>query len=139
MKKANFFLRVDLISNFMFALLWVFFPKELLKYNFELKTYDDLHMHLSRVLGLACLSSGMLSHYALKKDCATTKAKILSIKMIGYILLLLTMMLDNMSSKIMGDKHVVFGMFGIILLIINCYLGIKSLKKYIRKKQIKNN
>ena len=133
MKKANFFLRVDLTANFLFALLWFFYPNQLLKYNFESKTYDDIHLHFARVLAIMSLSSGMISYYALTKNCPATKAKILSIKMLAYILLLLTMMVDNLTSNLMSDKHISFGMFGVVLLIINCYLGIRSLKKYVRQ------
>ena len=134
MKKANFFIRVDLTANFLFALLWFFYPKELLKFNFESKSYDDIHIHFSKVLAIMSLTSGMISHYALNKNCPATKAKILSIKLLAYILLLFTMIVDNLSSNLMSDKHVAFGMFGIVLLIMNCYLGLRSLKKYIRIK-----
>ena len=50
------------------------------------------------------------------------------------VLLLFTMIVDNLSSNLMSDKHVAFGMFGVVLLIMNCYLGLRSLKKYIRIK-----
>ena len=133
MKRANFFLNVDMVGNFIFFIAWFFYPKILLSYNFELKKYDDLHLHFARILGITLFANGVLSYYALKKNCPVTKSKILSIKLMGYIAVLFTMVIDNLSSGVMGDKHMSFGIFGLTLLIINAYLGLRSLKKYIRK------
>jgi hypothetical protein len=133
MKSTDFFLKIDMIGSFLFALLWAFYPKQLLEYNFDLKTYDDIHLHFSRVLGVSLLCNGLITKYAINKNCPVAKSKIISIKLIGYVLLLLTMIIDNVQSKIMSDKHISFGILGVLFLIINQYLALRSLKKYIRK------
>lgn len=134
MKSTDFFLKIDMIGSFLFALLWAFYPKELLEYNFEPTKYDDIHLHFARVLGISLLCNGLITKYAISKNCPVTKSKIISIKLVGYVLLLLTMIIDNVQSKIMSDKHISFGIIGVLFLIINQYLALRSLKRYIRKK-----
>ena len=134
MKSTDFFLKIDMIGSFLFALLWAFYPKELLEYNFESTKYDDIHLHFARVLGISLLCNGLITKYAISKNCPITKSKIISIKLVGYVLLLLTMIIDNVQSKIMSDKHISFGIIGVLFLIVNQYLALRSLKKYIRKK-----
>ena len=137
MRKTDFFINVDMVASFLFFALWFFHPETLLSYNFELKKYDDIHIHFAKVLGIALFANGLLSNYILHKNCIKTKAKILSIKLIGYIALLILMVIDNMNSKLIMDKHLSFGIFGLTLLILNAYLGLRSLKKYMQKN--KNN
>lgn len=130
MKKTDFFIHVDMIASFLFFGLWFFQPETLLSYNFELEKYDDIHLHFAKVLGIALFANGLLSNYILHKSCIKSKAKLLSIKLVGYLALLILMIFDNMNSKIMADKHVSFGIFGLSLLTLNAYLGLRSLKKY---------
>ena len=133
MSKTNFFLNVDMTASFLFALLWFFMPTKLLEYNFELKRYDDIHIHFAHVLGIIFLANGMISKYALTSKCLLTQSKILSIKLSSYILIISIMILDNLDSNILGDKHVSFGIIGMLLLIINSYLAIRALKKKLIK------
>ena len=131
MKQSDFFVKVDMIGSFVCGLLWYCFPCDLLNYNFELKKYDSIHIHFAKLLGITFIINGLYSYYALNNNCAVTKTKILSIKLTGYIFVLFTMILDNLNSKLMDNKHVSFGMFGLLLLVINCYLAIRSLRNHL--------
>ena len=133
MSKTNFFINVDMTASFLFALLWFFAPTKLLEYNFDINKFDDIHIHFAHVLGIIFLANGMISKYALNSNCPVTQSKILSMKLIAYILIIGIMILDNLDSNILGDKHVSFGIIGMLLLIINSYLGIRALKKKLIK------
>lgn len=132
--KSNFFLFIDFYVNFILSVVWFSNPYKFLDYNFNLKKYDDIHLHLSRMLSIALFGNAILSYYGIMNKLKIVKTYIFNIKIVIGILLIIIMIYDNINSNLMGEKHLFFGILGLFLIIINNYFGLKSLKKESSKK-----
>ena len=128
MKAIKKHLNIDMYGNFLFALLFYFFPNKMLDFNFKLKKYDSIHIHFAKIFGLYLLLNALLSNYLVNKECEKTRKKLLEYKLVIYVLILVTMIIDNSFSKLMGQKHIIFGMIGLILLILNTICALKFIK-----------
>lgn len=109
----------------VFGVLWIVFPGKLLSLNTARMRYDDVHLHMTRAFGLFLIYSAAVSHYAGQSDNNNGEYARAFKTRLGFSLILLFLMIyDNMRSKLWNDKHVKFGMFGLVLSMVIPVVGL---------------
>ena len=109
----------------VFGVLWIVFPGKLLSLNTARMSYDDVHLHMTRAFGLFLIYSAALSHYAGVSGNQNGEYDRALKTRLGFSLILLVLMVyDNMRSKLWNDRHVKFGMFGLVLSMVIPAVGL---------------
>lgn len=111
----------------VFGALWILFPGKLLSLNTARMSYDDVHLHMTRAFGLFLIYSAAFSHYAGMSDNQNGEYDRAFKVRLGFSgVLLLLMIYDNMRSKLWTDKHVKFGMVGLVLSMVIPAVGLHT-------------
>ena len=127
-------LQIDYLSWFIFGVLFSIFPKESLKFMTNIKL-DNVHIHMMRVFGLLCIYSSLPSYIIYQKiinnidnfnnfeDLKTEINLIFKSRIIISLVILVSMFYTHSLNSNWSNGHY-YGIFGLILNIINSYFGI---------------
>ena len=123
--KLQYHLKVDLWSWLLFGVGFLVFPGIALKIMTNVSP-DQVHLHMTRVFGLFCISSTQTSYLALQNNDTQLGKFALQNRLKISIVLLGLMSFSQFRSKDWSNGHY-YGMIGLSINIINAYFGINSL------------
>jgi len=117
---------IDILSWSIFGFIFLLLPKLALHFMTTVKP-DNVHIHMVRIFGLFCIYSTQSTYliYTNKYDIQNSKF-ILKNKLVFSSGVLLLMLFIQCDGKDWSNRHY-YGMFGLILSMINNYIGLNSI------------
>lgn len=117
---------IDILSWSIFGFIFLLFPELALHLMTTVKP-DNVHIHMVRIFGLFCIYSTHSTYliYTNKYDIQNSKF-ILKNKLVFSLGVLLLMLFIQYDGKDWNNRHY-YGMFGLILIMINNYIGLNSI------------
>lgn len=119
-------LLIDILSWSIFGFGFLLFPELALKLITNVKL-DNVHIHMVRIFGLFCIYSTHSTYliYTNKYDIQNSKFILLT-KLFFLLGVLLLMLFIQYDGKDWSKGHY-YGMIGLILSMINNYIGLNSI------------
>ena len=119
-------LLIDILSWSIFGSGFLLFPELALQIMTNVKP-DNVHIHMVRIFGLFCIYSTHSTYliYTNKYDIQNSKF-ILKNKLVFSSGVLLLMLFIQYDGKDWSNRHY-YGMFGLILSMVNNYIGLNSI------------
>jgi hypothetical protein len=117
---------IDILAWSSFGFGFLLFPELALRLLTNVKL-DNVHIHMVRIFGLFCIYSTQSSYLLYTNKCDIQNSKfILQNKLFFSLGVLLLMVFVQYDAKDWSKGHY-YGMFGLVLSMINNYIGLNSI------------
>ena len=117
---------IDILAWSSFGFGFLLFPELALRLLTNIKP-DNVHIHMVRIFGLFCIYSTQSSYLLYTNKCDIQNSKfILQNKLFFSLGVLLLMVFVQCNGKDWSKGHY-YGMFGLVLSMINNYIGLNSI------------